>query len=292
MWNNASAVKRNTFILALVAAAMTISVVGCPLWAAVIQVADELDPSNYDWENVPSYSISSYYLIGSDGKCVLVSIKKVYAVSSLEDSHCKTDYGTKLKHYHYERDFSGSEVEEGDNFWNWFYDQCSGIDKETSVTNKTNCLCYAMHGWAGNATYNYWVNPGPTFTATGNDMFVDDCDIYSYFDPGDPPGLDAEIDDRISYFAQWWYPLGHYDVLGHATKVVEAIDGEPQVIEWKMSWSGVYNWDVSSHPTTWGFSTPGVDQTKMDLRHCQYPGKEDDRHEWGYWLAVVWKLYD
>jgi len=192
----------------------------------------DMDPGSIDWGSV-SLTTSFPKKVGSN--LVLFTTKYYHATSSLINSHCKTDYGTKLEHYHFQNDFSGSDLTYANAFWDWFYPTSTRI---SGATDQTNCLCYAMDGYAGSANYDYWVDPGDE-DHQGNDMFIDDCMIRD-------PIHEVDADDRLAYLCEYG--------IAHATIVLEESGNEPTCLEWKNNASGVYQFDpYGADP----YSTPG-----------------------------------
>ncbi len=204
----------------------------------------DMDPGSIDWSSV-SYTAAFPKKVGSN--LVWYETKIYLANSNLIDSHCKTDYGTKLEHAHFQSNFSGSDLTYANAFWDWFYPTASRI---SGATNQTNCLCYAMDGYAGNANYDYWVNPGHN-GQQGNEMFMDDCNIRN-------PYHDVETDDRLGYM--FTNPDYTWDI-GHATIVLDESGSEPTCLEWKNNASGVYQFDPYAAADR--YSTPGCSITSQ-----------------------------
>lgn len=223
----------------------------CILFTSTSQASDDINPATYEWTEEEPYR--SWMLIDSSGNADYVYTYYVHATTNLYDSHCKTDYGTKLEHYHASGNFTGQYLTNANRYWDWFYSCVPGIDRLSNATNKTNCLCYAMDGYAGNANYDYWVDPGAD-NNHGNDMFADDCSMRL-----PPIYADVEEDDRLAY---WCYDEYYRTVLKHATIVNSVSGNEPTEIEWKNAHGGAYKWDNSSADDQ--YSTPGCNVTKFD----------------------------
>lgn len=225
----------------------------CILFTSTSQASNDIDPCTYDWENDPNDGWSPWNLIDSSGNANWFWSLVIRATTNLDDSHCKTDDGTKLEHHHYSSDLTGQDLIDANRFWDWFYSCVPGIVKLSSATNTTNCLCYAMDGYAGSANYDYWVNPGHE-ADQGNTIFADDCSMRL-----PPIYADIEVDDRLAY---WYYLPPELVVFTHVTIVNSESGNEPTEIEWKNGHSGAYKWDNSSADDQ--YSTPGCDITKFD----------------------------
>ncbi len=259
---------RTTLLLGL--ALLTVMSVGLSVARAV---DDEENPNNFNW--AAAGYLTWVGLIPSTDHPYWWSYKAVEATSSLTYGHCITGEGTELRHLHSQFYFSGSYVTCANNFWDWYYDQCSGIVRvlDEGATNKINCLSYALHEYATSANYDYWVQPGND-PGYGNYMFYDDLWIRSYY-----PNLSAQADDRIEY----------HDVNGvilHVTIVRTVADGKPSFLEWKNNASGVYRWYVGNQSDDERWSTPGSIITHWE--YCEDPEKDYYRHYWPYMAASVW----
>ncbi len=231
-------------------------------------VDDEEDPKDLDFS---SASYIEYYGLYPGGAAWEVSYKALYVTTSLTD-HCITDAETKLPHIHVEYDFSySSRTDWVDRFWDWYYDECSGISRISSATNTTNGFCYAMDGYAGSANYDYSVEP-----PYANFMFNDDCASRSYY-----PSLSAQADDRIVYA----FEVDEVLIAWHATIATAVESNKPTDLRWKMGYSGVYEWDVSGDSDAERFSTPGALIT--DWVPCEPPSKTYYRQWWPDTWAYV-----
>ncbi|MHC4395519.1 MAG: hypothetical protein ACYS1A_07665 [Planctomycetota bacterium] len=195
----------------------------------------DMDPGSIDWDSVTLYA---YFPKKAGPHLYWIETKRYEATSSLESSHCKTDYGTEIEHVHFQNVFSEEDITYANIFWDFFFYTSTRI---SNATNQRNCLSYAMDGYAGSANYDYWINPGNN-GQQGNTMFTDDC-MNRY------PVHEVEIYDRLAYL------LGTY--IMHATIVQDEYDNEPTCLQWKNGASGVYQFDTSIAADP--FDTPGCD---------------------------------
>lgn len=247
----------------------------CILSTSISLASDDIDPSTYNWLTDPNDGMRGWQLINSSGNAYWVVTLYIHATTNLYDSHCKTDYGTKLEHYHSSGDFTGQYLTDANRYWDWYYSPIGGSScRIASATNQTNCLCYAMDSYAGGANYDYWVEPGAD-NKQGNDMFTDDCSMRY-----PPIYADVEVDDKLGY-----YYLDEYyrTVVGHATIVNSVSSDEPTEIEWKNGHSGVYRWDCSSADDQ--YSTPGCDVTKFNVGEPPEGEYYPDYHDGGFGIA-------
>ena len=228
----------------------------CILFTSTSLASDDIDPATYDWINDPNDGYNAWALIDSNNNARWIVTLGIHASSTLINSHCKTNYGTRLEHEHWSGELSGEYVTDANRYWDWFYGPIGGSSiRISSTSNKTNCLCYAMDGYAGNANYDYWVSPGYG-TNQGNAMFIDDCSMRT-----PPIYADVEEDDRLAYGYLW--PPDYTELgIAHATIINSVSGDEPTEIEWKTGHSGVYRWDNSSADDQ--YSTPGCDVTTFN----------------------------
>ena len=105
-----------------------------------------------------------------------------------------------------------------------------------------------MDGYAGSANYDYWLVP---YEDTDK-IFTSDCNK----DNTTRPPTSADATDRLAY-------EGFCDIYRHAT-IVNSVDGnEPNEIQWKRWYSGVYKYTNSSANDR--FATPGYDDFNQPI---------------------------
>ncbi|MHC4123920.1 MAG: right-handed parallel beta-helix repeat-containing protein [Planctomycetota bacterium] len=200
------------------------------------------------WNDVNDLQVWDFYLLDANDKVYKCSKKYVYAASNLDANHCKTAAGNPIPHYHFESDFNEVEITAANRYWDWFFDvNSSGIVRDSNATNQRNGLAYAMDNYATGANYGYWIVP----CEISDKIFTDDCTK----DNGQP-ATSADVDDRLAY-----NDFG--DIYRHVT-IVNSVDGnEPNEIQWKRWYSGVYryaNSGASDH-----FSTPARDDVNQPI---------------------------
>jgi|GEM_PF-5927507 len=213
----------------------------CGVCISVSEGSADIDPATHNW-SVDYDGYISFYAANSSGNGYHIVMKRKDSTSSLNAGHCETGAGTKLKHRHWEREFTGTEEGHVNNFYDWMYSSEPGIIRIGSPWNAQNCLSWAMDGYAAGANYNYWVDPG-TGAQEGNKIFTDDC-LARW--PND-----AQACDRLAY-----NELGSSEIC-HATIVCDVSGVQPTELEWKQGYSARYNYDTTGASNK--YSTPGCD---------------------------------
>lgn len=158
-------------------------------------------------------------------KLRITMTKAVYCNAALLD-HNKASDGTKYSHVHFQADYAGGEVAEGNRYFDWLFGASDSPAKTTRTgdcTDKTNCHAYALTTFIGTGTWPYFIQPssGPYSKET---------------DPKDK--TDVRANDVL------WYGDAH----STGVKAVSA-PGAISKLAWKAGNSGIYEMDTTAFDT-------------------------------------------
>ncbi len=237
----------------------------------------DIDPATFDqWSDVTA--TTSFYLLDSGGDGYFVTKKHIEAQNHLIDTHCKTNAGTLIPHYHFETDLSGDDLTDADYYWDWYFDVDGSIStRDSSATNVRDSLAYATDGQKS-ANYDYWV----IHSETSDKIFTDDWT--------------ARVDITVSTAAgdRLAYEDSSTSIYEHAT-IVNSRERDyipatctytsyrPKEIQWKQGYSGVYKHTHSSGQITGhDFSTHGYDSVTQN----------DGSAPTGTWDYYLWSGLD
>ena len=163
-------------------------------------------------------------------------------------SHAKTSDGTKVHHYHYEKDYGDSgmpAVADGNRYWDWFYsDDYSDITRISDCTNQTNDVYHAYHEYKSTDTKAAYAVP-----LSHRSPYTDE--LHEIYPLGDNDESIAVVGDRCDSNRLVW--------------VIEKVDCCPSLateISWKTGMSGVYKW---THDCPAGNAAPSPDENSSAM---------------------------
>jgi len=238
-----------------------------------------------NWNNPSEYDGTMAFAVLDDSNNVeFEMIKYVLVDNDFISTHCRTDSGVDLEHYHYQSNVNETKA---NRFWDWYYDNVPNISSYGNATNQKDGIAYAMHYYADEADYDYWIVHG-----NGNNqshkVFSEDCSKIT--------SSSVAVNDRLAYdddnegigytFAPWTNMLWPADNIYDLVTIVEARESyvencvtkyRPTQIKWKCSYGRVYSFDNGNE--TDQFATP--DLSDVNLPDGSSPsGTYDDDHFW------------
>jgi len=238
-----------------------------------------------NWNKPSDYDGTATFAVLDDSNNVEFEIIKYALVDhDLISTHCRTDSGVNLEHYHYQSDVNETKA---NRFWDWYYDNVPNISSYGNATNQKDSIAYAMHYYADEADYDYWTVHGDG-NSQSNKVFSEDCgkitsssvavnDRLAYDDDGEKPGYT---------FVPWTDMAWAADNVYDEVTIVEARESyvencvtkyRPTQIKWKCSYGRVYSFDNSNE--TDQFATP--DLSNVSLPDGNSPsGTYDDDYFW------------
>jgi len=153
--------------------------------------------------------------------------------ANYKTGHAQDKNGTHYPHVHFCDDYDDIDYDvEGDDYWDYMFQEGVHTDRVAHATNVRNCFAYALDEFIGLGSYSCWINSTQAI-----------------------PALDVDADPTEKSNVQ---PC---DVLlygpSHATGVmtVDNVAHKPDYIRWKFASSGVYEIQKTT------FETPMCDDT-------------------------------
>ena len=233
--------------------------------------SDDIDPNAFDgWGDVSDSM--SFYVVDANDNGYWVTKKVIEATTNLIDGHCTTAKGSQLPHYHFESDFTPTQTADANRYWDWYYDTIGGSAiRLTDASNTVDGLAYAFdeYGTYGDCTasYRYWPIP-----CEATNHLIEDLLFWQ------GPPQNCRAGDRIVY-------KDGEDIYQHAG-IIRGIAGqnEPNQLEWKFQYGGVYRWDNSL--ATDRFAIPGC--SDLTLPDGSSPSGTWDPNDWDSGSAEIY----
>jgi len=193
------------------------------------------EPGNINWDAVPEWSTTSHPYIDTNGYLQSFEVLTVRVIGQFISTHCQTDQGTGIKHYHHQFDFDGQNGRPSQAQVKAHWDYRFGLYMDLPITGgngptlKANCATHAFSetATAGPSTpaYNYWV-------------------------------LDSVTAFNQDYLARGYnYQIQPDDLLRHVAQHVSIVKGvknqRPSTVEFKFRASGIYTYVPPDAAKSW-----------------------------------------